>query len=112
MNINILNIIKDGIKNNYKAINTVCIIDNESDFITEIYNSDVINSKLINTLLENIKENSSVKLDYEKNLITINYDFEKSQFWQGYNKTIIFISKENYKFCGSVQRYINKNLEV
>ena len=115
-----LNLIKEGIKqailkNNQNTIKNIYIIDDESEFITEIYNSGMIDHKLVNSLFETIKENSSIFLDYEKNTITIHFDYEKTQFWSGYNKTIIFKGNNNnisFKFCGSVQRYINKNLEV
>lgn len=114
-----LNLIKEGIKqtilkNSQNTITSIYIIDDDSNFITEIYNQNMIDYKLINSLFETIKDNSSIFLDYEKNTITIHYDYEKTQFWSGYNKTIIFKGNNNinFKFCGSVQRYINENLEV
>ena len=114
-----IDLIKEGIKqaihtNKQNTINNIYIIDDELDFITEIYNFGMIDFKLIDSLFSRIKENSSVFLDYEKNIITIHYEYEKTQFWQGYNKTIVFKGNNDisFKFCGSVQRYINKSLEV
>ena len=100
--------------NKQNTINNIYIIDDELDFITEIYNFGMIDFKLIDNLFSRIKENSSVFLDYEKNIITIHYEYEKTQFWQGYNKTIVFKGNNDisFKFCGSVQRYINKSLEA
>ena len=114
-----INLVKEGIKqailkNNQNTIKNIYIIDDELDFVTEIYNKNMIDYKLINGVFDIIKNNSSVFLDCEKNKITIHYDYKKTQFWQGYNKTIIFQGNNDidFRFCGSVQRYLKNNLEV
>ncbi len=102
-------LIIEGIIKTRLGIESISIYDLDNDVLEKVYFDKCITYIVLKDLLNNLND-ITIELSYKNNTIIIYYEFEKSSFFEGYNKCMIFEGYKDIKFVGQVQNYIKKEV--